>query len=47
MKIRRKDAAVRRIAARSMHTNRTRNLFAALAILLTTFMIFYRIQHRT
>ena len=39
MKIRRKDAAVRRIAARSMHTNRTRNLFAALAILLTTFMI--------
>ena len=39
MKTRRKDAAIHRIAARSMHTNRTRNLFAVLAILLTTFMI--------
>ena len=41
MKIRRKDAAVRRIAARSMHTNRTRNLFAALAILLAAPESFY------
>lgn len=39
MKSQRNVPAVRRIAVRSMKTNRTRNLFALLAILLTTFMI--------
>lgn len=39
MKTKQPVSAVRRIAARSMKTNHTRNLFALLAIVLTTFMI--------
>lgn len=39
MKPKQNSTAVRRIAARSMKANHTRNLFALLAIVLTTFMI--------
>lgn len=39
MKPKQNSTAVRRIAARSMKANQTRNLFALLAIVLTTFMI--------
>lgn len=38
MKSKQNVPAVRRIAARTLKTNRIRNLFALLAILLTTFM---------